>query len=224
MIALSYSPLVESFGSLYYSTKSIYNTSFDEEERVPFDKLFHSLTSFRDNAHGTIGAYMDGQKVIGMGSAIYFHKKNMGYLAYLAVDAELRCQGYGQQITQQLLEWINNSARETGHSPRATFWEVRDPLEALDKNQRILRRRRIKFYRRLGAKVIPVRYVTPPVSDGLPEVPYLLMVKTLPLGKKLTRQEVMDIVWLGLVEVNGVKPESALWINALKSINASWPK
>jgi hypothetical protein len=50
------------------------------------------------------------------------------------------------------------------------------------------------------------------------------MVKTLPLGKKLTRQEVMDIVWLGLVEVNGVKPESALWINALKSINASWPK
>lgn len=218
-----YSELAKSPGEHYKLVKDIYNEAFADDERVPFERLQHWLAGLHSNASATLVAVMDGGTVVGMGSAIYFSQKNIGYLPYLAVRSDLRGQGYGQQIVLWLLGWIEQKARLVDNgAPRMTFWEVRDPSDAPNEEERNLRLRLIGFYSRLGARTIPITYICPPISEGFSEVPYVPMIRTYPLSKGLNREDALDVAWLGLVEINGVKPGSHLWAKTLQSIDVNW--
>jgi GNAT superfamily N-acetyltransferase len=157
--------------------KAIYTASFEDDERMPFDELWQWLKNQRGDFVATLGAFVAGEDVVGMGSAIYFANRNIGYLVYLAVREDLRGYGYGREIVQYLVSWIRRSASEmAGISPPVIFWEVRNPGDAPDETEKVHRQGRIKFYASLGAQVLPVAYTCPPVQPGQPEVNYLLMV------------------------------------------------
>jgi GNAT superfamily N-acetyltransferase len=204
--------------------RTIYEAAFDDFERVPFGSLLNWLASGENKMAGVLGAFLAGSQVVGMGSAVYFPSKRIGYLPYLAVKAGLRGQGYGREMTLRLLEWIRQCGLERdGVETRLAFWDVRDPADAPDEVERVQRHRRIRFYERLGAKALPIPYTFPPVAEGQPYVHSLLMGRSFQAGVPLTRADALDIAVLAIQTLSGNSPESPAWAEALEAIEAHWP-
>jgi GNAT superfamily N-acetyltransferase len=101
------------------------------------------------------------------------------YLRYFVVDAGRRGRGLGGVLWAQLTDWL----RESGYS--LLVFDVEDPQEpGTEPEEEQLRWRRISFYRRHGAAVLPVTgYRTPhdDVGEG-PWTPMRLMAAGLTAG------------------------------------------
>jgi GNAT superfamily N-acetyltransferase len=101
------------------------------------------------------------------------------YLRYFVVDAARRGQGLGGILWTQLTERLRQSAYSL------LVFDVEDPDEPGGDQQEVqIRSRRIAFYQRHGASVLPVTgYRTPHGDDGQgPWTPMLLMAAGLTAG------------------------------------------
>jgi GNAT superfamily N-acetyltransferase len=202
----------------------IYQQSFDDDERVPFDRVLTEACSPEAGQTGFFGVVIDQGQVVGMGSSRYFKEDNVGYLDYLAVRPTMRERGVGSWLCNQLFDWVETQAlRFSGILPRFTFWEVRNPVDTISQVERERRLKRVHFYQQLGADALPIDYTCPPVGDGFSEVPYVLMVRTYPPGKLIRRVDALDLVRLGLVTVNQADPRGRLVASALRSVDRYWP-
>ena len=105
------------------------------------------------------------------------------YLRFFVVDAASRGRGVGGILWTQLTGWL----RESGYS--LLVFDVEDPDESgCEPEETRLRWRRIAFYRRHGAGVLPVTgYRTPhdDAGDG-PWTPMVLMAAGLTAGEPPT--------------------------------------
>jgi GNAT superfamily N-acetyltransferase len=102
------------------------------------------------------------------------------YLRYFAVDEALRGRGLGGAMWSQLTAWLSDS----GYS--LLVFDVDDPDDPGSGQQESqLRSRRIAFYRRQGAFILPVTgYSTPHEEAGGSEwTPMLLMAADLVAGE-----------------------------------------
>ena len=222
---LIYAPLESPTDERARAVERIYAESFLDDERIPFEKLFDLFTRPVEGIRVTLGAFEQAGEVVALGSASYHTERNLGYLAYLAVRADLRSRGFGAQVVRSLLDWADGQARESLHtSSRFTFWEVRHPAAAATPEERRQCERRIRFYEGLGARTIPITYVCPPIGPGLPEVVDLPMAYTYPPGRSLSRTDVLDLAWQGVVLINGAKPDSDYWAQTLRSVDELWPE
>jgi GNAT superfamily N-acetyltransferase len=202
----------------------IYRESFEDDERVPFERVMAEACHPEPGQTGHFGVVIDQGQVVAMGSSRYFRAENVGYLDYIAVRPDARGSGVGSWLCNQLFDWVETQARRfIGDLPRFTFLEVRNPIDAPDPEERDHRLARVRFYQKLGADALPIDYVCPPVGDGFPEVPYLLMVRTYPPGKLIRRMDALDLVRLGLVSVNQAEPRGPLVTSALMSVDRYWP-
>ena len=207
----------------YEAAREIYNASFADDERVPFDALVRWLAA--DDWQSALGVLVDVGKVVAMGSVVFFADYRMGYLPYLAVRDGLRGRGYGQTLVASLLDWVRErSQKTTGQAPRLTFWDVRDPEETNREAEKVIRQRRIEFYRRLGGEVLPIAYTYPPVAEGQPAVKSLLTACTYPPGKAISRQDALDVAWLVCVVASHEEPQNKYHKAALASIDLNWPE
>jgi GNAT superfamily N-acetyltransferase len=217
---------VPDIGSPYFQAAlAIYMEAFANDERVDFEWLLGWLGRGEAGVQGGLWVFQDGSRTVAIGSAAYFPDQRMGYLPYLAVDHGLRGHGYGRDVTEFLLDWIWETAH--AHSdldPRLTLWDVRDPDETADPAERTIRNRRIDFYCRLGAEILPIAYTYPPVADGQPAVADCLMAYTYPPGGRITRREALDAAWVGLILINHYTPDSIYYKEALASIDLNWPE
>lgn len=93
------------------------------------------------------------------------------FLRYFAVHRNLRGTGIGTQLWGHLREEM----LRCGY-PRIVF-EVEDPAQAGTEAERVVRERRISFYTRVGALLLPVRGYLPPHGDDTR--PMLLMAADL---------------------------------------------
>jgi ribosomal protein S18 acetylase RimI-like enzyme len=203
----------------------IYHSAFANDERVPFESLRAWLARTGEANPSMIGAFVLGRKVIGMGSVVFFRSYRIGYLPYLAIRNGLRGGGYGSALVTGLFEWVRERALETtGQEALLVFWDVRDPDEVSDEAEKVIRRRRIAFYRRLGGEVLPIEYTYPPVSPGQPSVRSLLMARTFPAGIPLSRKDALDVARLAVVEVDGEDLGGEHMAAALASVDAHWPE
>lgn len=66
--------------------------------------------------------------------------------------------------------------RERGRQPLGLIWEVDPPQAGDDAAERMLRERRVEFFRRQGGALLPQPYLQPPV-DGIAPVPMQLMFR-----------------------------------------------
>lgn len=193
----------------YQSIKNIFDDSFSVEERVPFEDLSNWLDSQKENARPFLGGVKKDGEMVGLVSFLYFVNQNLVYCAYLAIRGDQRGKGIGEWTCEQMLAKSAEIAKQArGEWPRFAFWEVRDPADAPDQAEEVYRQRRIEFYKKVGAYPLPVNYICPPVSAGQPPVKYLLMVRTFPPGRMISRDEAVEAVWTGLVTINKSDPDS----------------
>jgi GNAT superfamily N-acetyltransferase len=127
--------------------RGIYEDAFRAELRAPFESLLADqfLTPVAENSAEPCGLAV--LRLLGPTGWIY--------LRYFAVGS--RGRGLGSAAFSELLQAMT----EAGH--QRLIWDVEDPAESgAGEGEVHLRLRRIKFYTRLGGRLLPIRgYHTP---------------------------------------------------------------
>ena len=94
-----------------------------------------------------------------------YRESSCGLLTYLAVAPADRSRGLGRKLTRRAIEILSKECAETG-GLRAVFAETHDPALIGPAADAMFPRDRIEVMKRLGARLVPVRYVQPELRPG----------------------------------------------------------
>lgn len=143
---------------------ALYERAFPPEERVPPEEHLRELRPDSDAV--LLAAEDEAGKLLGL--ARYDLYERAAYLYYLAVDEAVRSLGLGSLMYREILRQLEADAPGLA----AMVFEVERPDHAEDAE---LAERRIRFYQRLGAKLLRgIHYVQE--IPGQPGVPMHLMI------------------------------------------------
>jgi GNAT superfamily N-acetyltransferase len=134
---------------------------------------FGSLTDHREPGDVPL-ALMDGDQPRGFAIGRPLGGTGWWYLRYFVVASQLRGQGLGAVM------WELLSARLRAADDTVLVLDVADPAEpGCAADEVAIRVRRIRFYQRQGADVLPVHGYRTPAGAGEPWTPMLLLAATL---------------------------------------------
>ncbi|WP_232676871.1 GNAT family N-acetyltransferase [Nocardioides sp. R-C-SC26] len=140
------------------SVQSIYLDAFPESLRVPFEDLL---------VDRLLVLLHDGRPV-GFALVRALGPTSWMFLRYYAVGPK----GGGLGTTM----WRELTDRLAAEGTTRLVWDVEDPDEpGIDTHEAEVHRRRIGFYERLGARLLPVRGYAPPHDGEIGAPPLLLM-------------------------------------------------
>jgi GNAT superfamily N-acetyltransferase len=143
---------------------AIYEEAFPPRERMPLDELLGTGSGGR-----TVLALLDGGEVVGLASLDRIGTSPVALLEYFAVARGRRGGGLGQELWGAVIALAARPGL-------AVVLEVEDPAEpGTSPAEADLRRRRIRFYERGGARVLPVSRYRVPDLAGAGDLPMLLM-------------------------------------------------
>lgn len=198
---------------------TIYEQSFPEAERDPVENIAASIHPSTGNAEIThLRALMEQEAVVGFSYFSSYQEYYLGFLKFIAVRADIRGKGYGPILLQDAIQQLRaDGVRTTGWPYLGLVFEVERPETAENEADRLLRERRMEFYRRNGAKLIEeVDYIAPPVTADQPSLPFHLMVlRAVPKYgmQRWLRQKAVKAL---LIEGYGENPDSWFVRHALE--------
>ena len=173
---------------------SLYEKSFPQEELRPFERIREELVSPNGDRLTRLIAAVDGDGVPGISIFALFPEASLGYLWYLCVDPNTRGSGIGGRLYRESLDLLSRDANDLGKGLKGMIFEVErltteahavygDPF------------RRVRFYQRLGARLIKgYDYHQPAIPPHGP-VPLQLMFHPLGLaGDACTSSALAGIV------------------------------
>lgn len=158
---------------------TIYEQSFPEAERDPVENIAASLNPSTDSAEIThLRALVEQETVVGFSYFSCYREYYLGFLKFIAVRVDIRGKGYGPILLQDAVQQLRiDGVHATGWPYLGLVFEVERPETAENEADRLLRERRIEFYRRNGARMLEqVDYIAPPVTADQPSLPFHLMV------------------------------------------------
>ncbi len=139
----------------------LYEESFPAAERASIEQISIDLKSGKQQLHLTL----DEEEQLVCFSLIHTDFDNFVWLSYIATVPNRRSQGVGAKHLSELIADIRRQFPERN----ALLLEIESTKESAIKPQKaILRKRRLNFYLRLGAKQMPekMRYLTPTLIAG----------------------------------------------------------
>ncbi len=169
--ALRYHALRSVEDPLFLPYLDLYETAFPPNERVAVSQFVRSLLGRHrgeeDGIH-LLAVTDAGDELVAMARYDAEPESELVYLVYLAVVEPRRGHGLGSRILPELLR----RARLAAPAAAALLFEVDDPANHPDDPQeRELSERRIRFYRRFGARLLSGIGYTQRVEfhpDGVP--------------------------------------------------------
>jgi GNAT superfamily N-acetyltransferase len=146
---------------------NIYEDAFPPALRVEFGDLADPAAG-----GGLAWALLDEADVLGFCACLLLGETAITFLRYFAVAGRLRSRGLGRAMWTLLLRQIGALASEY------MVFEVEDPSAAEPQSmERRTRERRIAFYQRCGATVLPVTsYRQPNLVDAAAEPEKMLLM------------------------------------------------
>ena len=149
--------------------REIYEASFPKSQRVPFDAL---LASDGDANRVQLVGLQEGAVLVVL-TMSWLESTDWWFLEYLAVAPETRSQGIGTRA------WNEAIKRAGGSDAARIVFEVDPPEEAdIGSSERAIRQRRVDFYRRLGAELLPLGEFHAPATTGDGLQRFALMART----------------------------------------------
>lgn len=103
--------------------------------------------------------------ILGMQIFELYRESSCGLLTYLAVAPAGRGRGLGRMLLRRAIEILLKECAESG-GLRAVFAETHDPALIDPADDAMSPRDRIEVMKRLGAQLVPVRYVQPELRPG----------------------------------------------------------
>ena len=149
----------------------IYNSSFPSSETRPtekvvemlkHDKNYHLFTGLKDNS------------VVGISLLYTFRSLGIGLLDYTAVKPDYQRQAVGRQIFEGT---FRKFASDTCDGMGLVMEVQREDAPKIEEKDIEVRKNRIRFYAKMGAKILEgVNYFLPPMLSGIePEEMYLMI-------------------------------------------------
>ena len=183
----------------------LYIASFPPVERKPED----AIISLLKGGHYQLYVAVDNGSLVGLSALYLFEDLRMASLDYLAVAPFKQGLGLGTLLFNHALR---QAARQIPHFLGLVMEVQREDLALEPKEQRI-REARLRFYRRLGAKVITRSYFLPPQSGTKPEEMYLLILPAVhPI--LLDKDQMLNIIWALHFRVYGYVRKDLLELTA----------
>lgn len=181
--------------------REIYIEAFPESERIPFAEL---LTPPPDEKRAVDVLVGPGGEVRGFACVYWLRGFPALMVEFLAVAARRRSAGHGTVLWRH----IQDTARRTGTV--GVVLEAEHPDEpGLTPEETDLRRRRIAFYVRGGAEVLPVPDYRVPSRVGGPDLPFALLWSPTPHGQSAAEVNLDGLVRTLLWESYAVAPPEA---------------
>lgn len=165
----------------------IYKSSFPLNETRPADKIVKMLEN--DEDYHLFGCLYDNS-IVGISLMYIFRSLRVGLLDYMAVSPNHRKRGIGMELFKFTLERFSSVV----YSGIGLLLEVQredapDPLESK------IRKNRIRFYTKAGAKVLDgVNYILPPIHHGTNAEEMYLMIRPLKQIHYLAKESVVQYI------------------------------
>ncbi len=194
-VSLRIRPLLSASDPAFPAVEALYEASFPPEERVPAHELARTIDPLLLSAPGqaTVQHLLvaeDASSVVAMAYFSYLARVDLGFITYLAVAPELNGHGIGSRLLRACLDQLALDADFAGGALRATVFETERVGDANDESDLAVRRRRLAFFDHAGAQVVTDAYVQPPLAEGLPAVPFNLLI--FPGRQPLTARELIE--------------------------------
>jgi GNAT superfamily N-acetyltransferase len=150
----------------------LYASSFPGAEREPMEVI---LRSIEQGPGFALRALADG-RVVGLATGHVLNEPAATFLVYLAVDPAWRSRHLGRALFDAADRCGGRRLVEQGRVTRGIAWEIDDPAADVDPGERHVRQGRLRFFEKLGGRILDTAYVQPPV-DGHTLVPMRLMFR-----------------------------------------------
>lgn len=149
----------------------IYNSSFPSNEIRPTEKVVEML---KHNKNYQLFICLKDNSVVGISLLYIFRSLGLGLLDYMAVKPNYQRQGLGREIFEGTFKKFASDMRD-GIGLAMEIQRVDAPK--LLEGEIGLRKNRIRFYMKMGAKILEgVNYFLPPMQSGIePEEMYLMI-------------------------------------------------
>lgn len=144
----------------FKSAMQIYFEAFPENERQHLDIIQRMIM---DEKYNLVVVKRD-HVVVGFSLFYVFEHLNFGLFNYMAISRDYRNHGIGSKLFHKTYECF----REVATLGSFLLLEIEDPNYG-SVAERSICLRRLKFYERLGARVITnFKYILPPLSESYP--------------------------------------------------------
>lgn len=223
----------ESMALLAQAYNDVYMAAFPiDAERESLDSWVKSLTQ-EDSSSAIVitiaGENLDdleGRTVKALSVGYYYADTNAGLLAYNAVDPAFQGQGLGRIMVEARERAMQELAQQRGKTLGGTFVECNDPAKINPDEDVMDPKKRIAIFEGMGARVLNIDYVQPPLQVGGEKCDTLkLLAYPNPVtGKYPTKDEVRDYltgIYTELAEYAGCPPEkNPDFIRSMKQLEA----
>jgi GNAT superfamily N-acetyltransferase len=167
---------------------NIYENSFPFNETRPFEDIVNMLRNDK-NYHLIVS--LNNNSVMGISLMYIFRSLNIGLLDYMAISPSYRGQGLGKEIFnftfEKLCSIITNGI--------GLLIEIQKENNLLDHQEMTIRKNRIGFYNKLGAKLLDkVNYLLPPIYPSNKEEEMYLMIKPIKKIYYLSKEQVIRYI------------------------------
>lgn len=178
---------IKDFNSLEFKQSlDIYQSSFPPNETRSTEKLIEML---KDDKDYHLFLALHNSSVIGISLLYIFKTLKVGLLDYIAVSTKYQRKGIGKALFQFTCKKCSSYTSDV----IGLLIEVQKENVA-DLNENYIRKNRIKFYTRLGAKVLDgVNYLLRPQNGGNLEEMYLMM-RSLTATNSLSKVSVFQYI------------------------------
>jgi GNAT superfamily N-acetyltransferase len=150
----------------------LYATSFAGAEREAAEVI---LRSVEQGPGLTLRALADG-RTVGLAAGHVLEEPAATFLVYLAVDPLWRSRHLGRALFDEADRSGGARLIERGRASSGIVWEIDDPSADVSPSERNVRQGRLRFFEKLGGRMLETPYVQPPV-DGRTLVPMRLMFR-----------------------------------------------
>ena len=150
----------------------LYATSFATAEREPAEVI---LRSIEQGPGFVLRALADG-RTVGLAAGHVLEEPAATFLVYLAVDPAWRSRHLGRALFDATDRSGAVRLIERGRVTSGITWEIDDPAADVNPSERNVRQGRLRFFEKLGGRMLETRYFQPPV-DGHTLVPMRLMFR-----------------------------------------------
>lgn len=150
----------------------LYATSFAKAEQEPAEVI---LRAIEQGPGFSLRALADG-RTVGLATGHVLEEPAATFLVYLAVDPAWRSRHLGRALFDAADR--SGAARliEQGRVASGMVWEIDDPAADVSPSERNVRQGRLRFFEKLGGRMLETPYFQPPV-DGHTLVPMRLMFR-----------------------------------------------
>lgn len=175
----------------------IYVPAFpDPNEREDFDKFISAIKGGIAGVGITVNIVGENledpaRRVLkGMSVAYYYEAQNVGLLAYNAISPEHQGGGIGKVLVQSRINSLKDMAAAKGKKLDGAFIEVNDPRQVKPEDDSMDPLKRISLFTKWGARLVPIDYAQPPLSDDGAHCEQLLLMSYPVDGKYASRNAI----------------------------------